>query len=311
MQLQSDLWLDQPDAHQRVDAVCAEGRVTAEEAGALHTFVDEGYVKLSLDIGDDFCEAFDADVSRMWRDRPADLAVSPPGPDGPTSFRDFDGPVRKAGYRIPDLHSHSDRARDLYLHPILFRMVQLIFGAPAIAFQSLYFEYGSQQALHRDPMFVVTDPVSHLVASWIALEDCGPDCGPLAYVPKSQHLPWFEFQPGTVVCGHKTPPERRREFAAATQDQLRERDLSVQTFTCRRGDAFIWHGGLLHGGTPIADPTRTRRSFVTHYSTAAHYRSRTAGMRVRDSHGWHRITSGTERVLERGDARGLENPLRA
>src|SRR6266516_4337125 len=77
-----------------------------------------------------------------------------------------------------------------------FRFVELIFGAPAIAFQSLYFEYGSQQGLHRDPMFVVTDPPSHLLASWVALEDITPDSGPLAYVPGSQHLPWYEFEPG-------------------------------------------------------------------------------------------------------------------
>ena len=78
----------------------------------------------------------------------------------------------------------------------MFRMVELIYDQPAISFQSLYFEYGSQQALHRDPMFVVTDPPSHLLASWVALEDIAPDSGPLAYVPKSHRLPWFEFEPG-------------------------------------------------------------------------------------------------------------------
>ena len=40
-------------------------------------------------------------------------------------------------------------------------MVELIYGEPAIAFQSLYFEYGSQQGLHRDPMFVFTEPIRH------------------------------------------------------------------------------------------------------------------------------------------------------
>ena len=45
-----------------------------------------------------------------------------------------DGPVREIGYRIPDLHSHSSHARELYLHPKVFRMVELIYGAPATVY---------------------------------------------------------------------------------------------------------------------------------------------------------------------------------
>jgi ectoine hydroxylase-related dioxygenase (phytanoyl-CoA dioxygenase family) len=84
----------------------------------------------------------------------------------------------------------------------------------------------------------------------------------------------------------------------------------VLPFTCRRGDAFIWHAGLVHGGTPIEDAGRTRRSFVVHYCTAANKKSRTAGMRVRDGEGWRRATRSTETVIEGDHTRGLDNPLR-
>jgi hypothetical protein len=33
----------------------------------------------------------------------------------------------------------------------------------------------------------------------------------------------------------------------------------------RRGLAVVWAANLLHGGSPIHDPTRTRGSQVTHY----------------------------------------------
>ena len=310
MELQSDLWLDQPDAHQRIEERRAADLISPDEADRLRTFADSGFLTFSIDVDATFCEAFDDDVSRCWTERPADLAVSPPTPQGPTSFRDWDGRVKAPGYRIPDLHSHSDRALDLYLHPTIFRMLELIYGEPAIAFQSLYFEYGSGQALHRDPMFVVTDPVSHMLASWVALEDVTAESGPLAYVPGSHRLPWFEFKPGAVVCGASETKERREEFLSVTRAEMRERGLEVQRFTCRRGDVFIWHAGLVHGGTPIKDRTQTRKSFVTHYSTAAHHRSRTAGMKVRDGDDWRRVTSTTERVLEREGQRGLDNPVR-
>jgi phytanoyl-CoA hydroxylase len=310
LELHSDLWLDQPDAHERIEERSAGGRITPEEAALLHVFVDEGYLKFSISLDDQFCHDFDSNVSRIWRERPADLAVSPPGREGPTAFSDYEGPVRDPGYRIPDLHSHSEHARAIYLHPTLFRMVELVYDEPAIAFQSLYFEYGSQQGLHRDPMFVVTDPPSHLLASWVALEDVTPECGPLAYVPTSHRWPWFEFEAGKVVLGQGVPSEKRAEFGEWTRTMLRDRGLDAMPFTCRRGDAFIWHAGLVHGGTPIEDHAQTRRSFVVHYCTAAHKKSRTASMRVRDGAGWRRVSRNTETVIESDHGRGLDNPLR-
>jgi hypothetical protein len=302
------LWLDQPDAHARIDERLARALVSAEEAGLLHGFVDDGYIKFRIDLDEGFSQGFDDEVSRIWEERPSDLAISLF--DGPTAFSDYDGRVRNVGYRIPDLHSHSDHALDLYLHPTMFRMVELIYDQPAISFQSLYFEYGSQQALHRDPMYVVTDPAAHLLASWVALEDIVPESGPLAYVPRSHHLPWFEFDSDTVVCGQKVPKDKREEFEEWKRDTIRDCGLEVEAFTCRRGDAFIWHAGLLHGGSRIGDRERTRKSFVVHYCTAANYASRGAGMRVRDGDGWRREQRRTDTVIERGHARGLDNPMR-
>jgi hypothetical protein len=33
----------------------------------------------------------------------------------------------------------------------------------------------------------------------------------------------------------------------------------------KAGDALIWHAQVIHGGTPIRDPNRTRKSLVVHY----------------------------------------------
>ena len=132
MYVPSDLWLDQPDAHDKIDERRDAGALSPDEAEALHGFVDDGYIALSLGLDKAFCDALDGEIGALWEQRPADLAVSPPGQGGPTSFRDYEGPVRARGYRIPDLHSHSALARDLYLHPALFRLVDLIFDEPAL-----------------------------------------------------------------------------------------------------------------------------------------------------------------------------------
>ena len=46
MQVRSDLWLDQPDAHEQIEARLSTDALTAEEAEKLHHFVDEGYLTL-------------------------------------------------------------------------------------------------------------------------------------------------------------------------------------------------------------------------------------------------------------------------
>jgi ectoine hydroxylase-related dioxygenase (phytanoyl-CoA dioxygenase family) len=309
VELQSDLWLDQPDAHERIEARRSAGELAETDAALLHDFVDNGFAALSVGVDAEFADALDQEIDDLWERRPADLAVSAPGRAArPTSFPDYDGPVRPLGYRIPDLHSHSSRARDLYLDPEIFRVLELIFDQQAIAFQSLYFEYGSQQGLHRDPMFVATQPSSHLLAAWIALEDITPESGPLSYVAGSHLLPYFEFEPGKITCATGVPPEKRQEFSRVTHEMLQAQGFEIKTLTCKRGDVFIWHGGLFHGGTKIEDKSRTRRSFVVHYSTAANYKSRRASMRVRNGDGWATPRRSTDLVVERNGARGLENP---
>jgi ectoine hydroxylase-related dioxygenase (phytanoyl-CoA dioxygenase family) len=40
----------------------------------------------------------------------------------------------------------------------------------------------------------------------------------------------------------------------------------------KRGDLLIWHGALIHGGTPMLNPGLTRRSFICHYTSMASHK---------------------------------------
>jgi phytanoyl-CoA hydroxylase len=313
-QMISDLWLDQTDAHDRVDKRLRKGDLSSADADRLHHFVDHGYLTLSLGLDAGFARAFDDDLDRLWKERPIDLAAAPKS-GARVSFRDIDERHRTIGYRVADLHSHSPLALDLYLHPELFRMVELIFDQQARSFQSLYFQFGSQQALHRDPMFVVTRPPSHLVATWIALEDITPDSGPLLYVPGSHRMPWFEFEKDTVNDTQKSrAPEKRRTWAEYRTRMIDEMSLDVKTFTAKRGDVFVWHAGLLHGGARVENETSTRKSFVVHYSTAKNYKSRRATMEMKSIENgeevWSGVSGTTDNLLVKNGCSGIDNPLR-
>src|SRR5690242_74096 len=115
----SGLWLDQPDAHEQIEARLASERITDEEAHKLHSFVDDGFTTVSLGLDEAYCDALQQEIDEIWDLRPSDLAVSTYS-GRPTSFRDYDGPVRERSYRIPDLHSYAPHALDLYLQPELF-----------------------------------------------------------------------------------------------------------------------------------------------------------------------------------------------
>ena len=186
------IWLDESSAQRAISEKERAGAITATEAANLKKFSEDGYfiVPVELTAGD--VATIDGDVDRLWRERPSDVAFAYDSP--PRRFSEaVAASDRRPRYRIHELHSASDVALRLYLHPLLHRYASLLLGETAVATQSLYFEFGSQQALHRDSTVVPTPEFGRLVAAWIALEDIAPESGPLMYVPQSQRFPFYEF----------------------------------------------------------------------------------------------------------------------
>ena len=65
-------------------------------------------------------------------------------------------------------------------------------------------------------------------------------------------MPWFEFDDDTVEFAQKaSAPDKRQAWTKYRTRMIEEMNLEVRSFTAKRGDAFIWHGGLLHGGAPV------------------------------------------------------------
>lgn len=306
----SDLWLDQPDAHDRVDQRHDRGLLTAEEAEQLHGFTDDGYIRLTLDLPDGFCEQFQDEVDAIWDSPPSGAPIGLPFQKGRISLVDAPDDARQCFYRLAGLHSFSTTARQLYVEEQITRWVGLILDETPVAFQSLYFERGSQQGLHRDPMFVKTTPRTHLVAAWTALEDIEAGAGELMYVPGSHRMPWFEFSPDEISVGAMPEPVKAA-WNEHTQTHMAAMGLEVRNFRCSAGDVFVWHGNLLHGGAKVTTPGATRRSFVAHYSSARNYTEREATLRRRSTDGddWTAETRSTSELIDVDGRLGLEHPF--
>lgn len=310
--LQSQLWIDQPDWEVRLERKLADGEVTLEDAELLTQFAQDGFCRFSLKNADAAICAVSQGFDVLWEQRPNDLLGAAVGINEgrPMPLSLFPRPfVRGPGTRLLDVHGHGDAARSLYLNAQLHRIVGLILGSAPVATQSLCFEYGSTQPLHRDPWYVVTRPVWTLLAAWIALEDIRPDSGPLMYVPGSHHLPFHVFRNGGIVM--HAPGVSPQERSAAMQHMIRQIEhakLNPQPFLAQRGDVFIWHGALVHGGSPVKDPSLTRKSLVVHFDDLASHPRRGASVRYPNGEG---STVYTDELIGDSGAIGFQSPLRS
>lgn len=164
-------------------------------------------------------------------------------------------------FKFNDLYLASQELRGLALDFGLTSVLADLLREPPVLCNSLNFEKGSSQPMHIDSLYMTPRTPHSLVATWIALEDVHPDSGPLMYFPGSHRIPLYTFNDGT----HHANPEEAADWFDYIDVQIRLRGLKERAFLARKGDVFIWHADLVHGGAPIVDPSLTRSSLVCHY----------------------------------------------
>lgn len=167
--------------------------------------------------------------------------------------------------RLCNFHLDAPEALDVGLHPQVLRLLDFAFGRRAAICSSLTFNKSTQQELHRDSPFFHTQPEGLFFGVWTALEDVTPETGPLFYYPGGHRL-----RVDRLAIAERHPGMPGNELFLAYVAQVREaversglKELRADRM--RKGDVFIWHPQLPHGGSPIVDPQRTRYSMVFHY----------------------------------------------
>jgi ectoine hydroxylase-related dioxygenase (phytanoyl-CoA dioxygenase family) len=164
-------------------------------------------------------------------------------------------------FKFNDLYLMSAEVRGLALDFGLTSILADLLGDPAVLCHSHNFETGSSQPMHIDSLHMTPRTPHSLISVWVALEDVHPDAGPLLYYPGSHKIPLYTFNDGT----HHASREEAADWFDYIDVQIRLRGLKEKAFMARKGDVFIWHSDLVHGGSPVADPSLTRSSLVCHY----------------------------------------------
>lgn len=143
-------------------------------------------------------------------------------------------------------------------------LLNYLYGRPAFPFQTLNFPVGTQQHFHTDAVHFSSLPERFMCGVWLALEDIGPEQGPLLYYPGSHKWPILTRQ--HIGQRYRVESGRHQSIFEPMWERLVDiHGVQPERFCPRQGQALIWATNLLHGGDAHRDLRQTRWSQVTHY----------------------------------------------
>jgi ectoine hydroxylase-related dioxygenase (phytanoyl-CoA dioxygenase family) len=231
-------------------------------AGYIQSFSRDGFLILPKFFDPAVIDSLQAEVDAVKRERPNDVVIDNLE-NGERTVLGLMHPdaVRNDRMKINDLYLTRPKTRDLALAPGLVPILWALLGHVPVLCNSLYLEKGSGQDPHVDSLYMTPRTQGHLIASWVALEDAHEDSGLLEYFPGSHMIEQMKFSDGTY---HEIAAESQlwHDYMAG---KIADAGLKKSYFAARKGDVFIWHAHLLHGGSTIKNKNLTRKSCVFHY----------------------------------------------
>jgi len=182
----------------------------------------------------------------------------------------------KGGWGCPVPYMHVSELSDISLYPPLMQLMHRLVGEEMMLHLNLTGWVSTDRNWHQDDYLNPPYINSWYAATWVALDDIHPDCGPFEFVPGSHKWPLMK---GHKVRMYLTPEERNsvgwpslaeRFVNDLAQDEIDRRGVEPKRFIARKGDVLIWHGRLMHRGSYAKQPGMERRTLISHYSGVSH-----------------------------------------
>ncbi|MBC5992778.1 phytanoyl-CoA dioxygenase family protein [Pontibacter cellulosilyticus] len=239
-------WLDAPDAAQKLKVSQQLEQFAQELQGKIKAWPDNGFLSLEGFFGEEEVDKVNTEIDKLLESHKVDFNYT--------------------NKKIMFAFRHSEALKAILYTPALTSILEFILGRQVIPFQTINFIKGSEQLAHSDSIHMTTHPLGNLIAVWIALEDTDKSNGPLFYYPGSHKLPYIlndNFEGGNTK--YRIGDFVYKKYEEKVQQVVKEEQLQKKTFYAKKGDVFIWHANLLHGGSPVLNPESTRKSMVIHY----------------------------------------------
>ncbi|MDN6857031.1 phytanoyl-CoA dioxygenase family protein [Pseudomonas sp. CAN2814] len=272
-------WFDRPDALQHVADKEKSGEVSYEDARALEKWVSDGYIVIEGAVPDVDVDEVNSFIDNLLitdvanenitllgytLDKEKGGAAVPHRDLVALSPEQRQENARLSPWRIHELWTQCDAASRIYKNERLNNMASLIFDRASYPRSTINFYLGSQQELHQDMAVFHVYPGNYLIGAWVALEDISAESGPLRFAPgthTSVQYPGFENHPQANL--RTCNLDEYSGYYKFTNDEAGK--AGVKQFIAKKGDVLLWHGMLVHGGSPVINPELTRKSMVIHY----------------------------------------------
>ena len=241
----SKAWLDMGDSSVLVESSDGFDRFAPAVQESLRAWSSNGYLILPGFFEAAVIDSINAEINAMQT-------------TGKLKFEN--------GNKLMFANQKSKLIKDVTSHTLLLELLGFILGKDIVPFQTINFITGSGQRAHSDSIHMTTYPLGYLIAVWIALEDVSTENGPLFYYPGSHQLPYvlnddFNQSESAIFTGNK----EYADYEDVIEKKVIDGGFEKKVFHAKKGDVFIWHANLIHGGSPVLNPSLTRKSMVIHY----------------------------------------------
>ena len=241
-------WVESP----LFDELINHQDLNENEIEIIKKFNKDGYLLIDLGLSDDDLKTFKLEIDKLN--------------DKDTVITQDNGYHYSKGKRIFEGWKDSKMLQSLSLNDKIFDLLRLLYKREPYPFQTITFNYGSNQPLHSDIIHFDSLPHRWLTGVWVALEDMTENNGTLVYVPGSHKLPIFDYYDLKIkVPEYGKQFDSYHEYEEFIRDLVRVNKLKTEKLICKKGQALVWAANLIHGGDEIKDPNSTRYSQVTHY----------------------------------------------
>ncbi len=169
------------------------------------------------------------------------------------------------GLRVQDAYRFNADVQRIAANPQILALLSTLYGRQAWPFQTLNFPVGTQQHFHSDAVHFSSVPERFMCGVWVALEDVGPEQGPLKYYSGTHKWPIYVNEHVGISRAGEQGAASQKSFEDLWEALVLSNALEPSQFHAKKGQALIWAANLLHGGSRQTNPDLTRWSQVTHY----------------------------------------------
>ena len=180
------------------------------------------------------------------------------------------------GWACATPYMYFPELRNICLYEPLVRIVTSLVGEEVALSLNQTHWVSTERTWHQDDLCNQPYVNAFYAAVWMALDRIHPESGPFEYVPGSHR--WRLLRSHKIRMFLEASERDRPEWPNIAErfvTQAVEREIArvgtpIRSFLGERGDVLIWHGRLVHRGSPPLVRGMQRKALIAHYTGIPH-----------------------------------------